>query len=455
MSTIPLYEGDFVYSPVSPVGTGPLRLLAFEPLRPNTPLSLSLVDAKQGDRFFAVSYAWGTPVCKPFFEPNRSVSCKAHVTPRWTNNKALCNIYLDFYRCAPDGYTDILINGQKFYIQDTVHRLLLAIRASPQIQQRFLQGERFWLDAICVNQNDQYETEQQTSIMHKIYEAAQHVFAWLGTANPSSDVAMDFLCHLAPPTPPSPQGYVLQGPWRAQFHSEDQFWPLYFLFTRPYWQRTWVIQECLLARDVTLICGNRAVAWAQAQALVSLLDCDIEFRKRHPEWAVIPAVKIIQARKEFISSRMKPSLEEAVQQFVFSRSTYPEDKLIGLLNVSLSNGLTGFSGDPGSVKKRVDVINKVATQDQGQAAQEWRYFLACLLGVRDLFPRPAKSLDPSPALHQSSAQTRGGPHATSTPCNGILGPRQVHPQPHPLSTIAVPAIGNVHFQSPQPGIRLA
>lgn len=467
MSTIPFYEDDFAYSAVSPVCTGPLRLLAFECFSPKEILFLSLVDAKQGDKFFAVSYAWGMPVCKPSFGPNRSVSCKAHGTPRWTNNKALCNTYLSSYQTDldRDDYRGIIINGQSFYIQDNVYRLLLAIRASPEIQQRFQQGERFWLDAVCINQNDKYEREQQTSIMHKIYEAAQHVFVWLGKASPISDVAMDFLYHLAPPT--SPQEYTSQSPWRAQFHSEDQFWQLHFLFTRPYWQRTWVIQECLLARDLTLLCGNRAVPWAKAQTLVSLLDDNYEFRKRHPEWAAAPAVKIIQARKEFISSRMKPSLEKAVQRFWFCRSTYQEDRLIGLLNVSLSNGLRGFHGEPGSVEKRVEVINKAATDFQGramepQAAQEWRYFLACLLGVRDMFPRPAKSLGPSPAkgfgpspaLNLSWAKPRGGPHATSMPCTGIPRPRQVHPQPFPSTTIAMPAIGNVQFQLPEPGIWL-
>lgn len=456
MSTIRLYEDDFAYSAVTPIGIGPLRLLGFEPFITSTKLSLSLVDAKQGDKFFAVSYVWGMRVCKPSFGLNRSASCKAHGTPWWTNNKALCNAYLSFYRCAPDGYTDILINGQTFYIQDTVYRFLLAIRAYPEIQQRLQMGERFWLDAICINQNDKDETEQQTSIMHKIYEAAQHVFVWLGTANPSSDVAMDFLYHLAQPQPPTSP----QGPWRAQFHSEDHFWPLYLLFTKPYWQRTWVIQECLLARDLTLLCGNRAAPWAKAQTLVSLLNGNYEFRKRHPEWAATPAVKIIQARKEFMSSRMKPSLEEAVQRFLFFRSTYPEDRLIGLLNVSLSSDLRGFNGEPGSLEKRVEVINKVAVDSQGrvmepQAAQEWRYFLACLLGVQDMFPRPVKSLGSSPALNQPWAQPRSGPPATSMPCTRTHGPRQAHwhPQPFPSTTIAVPAIGNIQFQSPQPGIR--
>lgn len=470
MSTIRLYEDDFVYSAVTPDDTsiGPLRLLGFEPFITSTKLSLSLVDAKQGDKFFAVSYAWGMPVCKPSFGLNRSVSCKGHGTP-WTNNKALCNAYLSFYRCAPDEYTDIIINGQTFYIQDTVYRFLLAIRAYPDIQQRLQMGERFWLDAICINQNDKDETEQQTCIMHKIYEASQHVFVWLGKANTNTDVAMDFLYHLAPPPPPpptNPQEYVPQSHWRAQFHLEDQFWPLHVLFTRPYWQRIWVIQECLLARDLTLLCGNRAVPWAKAQTLVSLLDGNYEFRKRHPEWAVTPAVKLIQARKEFISSRVKPSLEKAVELFLFFRSTYQEDRLIGLLNISLSNGLRGFNGEPGSVEKRVEVINKVATDFQGramepQAAQEWRYFLACLLGVRDMFPRPAKSLGPSPAkgfgpspaLNQSWVKPRAGPPATSMPCTRIPRPRQVHPQSFPSTTSVVPAIGNVQFQSPQPGMR--
>lgn len=401
MSDTPPYEECFEYSAPSPQGNGPLRLLTFHPSAASTTLSLSLVDAEQDHSYFAISYAWDRPLCKPVFGPNGSVSCAeaTHGTELWTNNKALCNSYLRDHRSFPDGYVDILINRQKFYIQDTVYHLLRMLQTSVGIQQRLQNGQYFWLDAICINQNDKLEKEKQTSNMHAIYKAAQHVYVWLGTTHSKSQAAMDFLTYLAPSR--YPVQFLPGFRWRAQSHSEYQYWPLYSLFIRPYWQRVWVIQEFLLARDATLLCGNRAVPCHQAELLVSQLDSDHEFRKRHPQWAATPAVKIIQARTAFLSSDGKPTLEAMIRHFLFSRSTFPEDKLIGLLKVSFSTVQPDFSGESGSIEKRVEVINKIvrACQDEGvkgRALQEWQRLLACLLGVRGMFLQPERSLSPQP-----------------------------------------------------------
>lgn len=347
----------------------------------------------------------------------RSAACAnaIHGTPVWSNNKALCNNYLSYYRSGPDGYGDILINGEKFYVQDTMYHLLRTLWVSAEIKQRFRGGQHFWLDAICVNQNDEIETVQQNSIMHEIYKAAQHVYVWLGTAYNSSDVAMDFLSHLIPST--SPQESATNVHSRTQSHLEGQYWPLYFLFIRPYWQRTWVVQEFVLARDATLLCGDRAVPWSKAAYLVSRLDGDYEFRKRYLQWAATPAVKIIQAREVLLSSHAKPSLESFIQHFLFSQSTYPEDELLGLLNVSLSNVQIPIRVKSGSTERRVEVINAIVRASMGrgmdyQAAQEWQGLLACLLGVRDMFPRPEKDISIKPVFNSSLSHPRRGPAAT-------------------------------------------
>lgn len=441
MSMIPSHEEDFEYSTPLPQGTGPLRLLTFTSAAASTSLSLSMVDAEQEPRFFAISYAWGRRVCKPSFGLNGSVHCKreAHSDPLWsrplwTNNQALCNSYLRFHRSCPDGYLDILINGQTFYVQHTVYYLLRTLRASAEIQQRLLEGEYFWLDSICVNQNDKSETKQQTSNMHEIYKAAQHVYVWTGKGCRLSERAMDFLSDFA--SSESPLEAAPLSPSKSLLPSKSLFWPLYHLFRRPYWNRIWVVQEVLLARDATILCGDRAVPWSKAESLVSQLDRDHEFQKRNPLWTALPALNIIRARKAFLSSDVMPSLKAMIQHFLFSRSTYPEDKLIGLLNVSLTAMPTTFNGELGGVPRRVEVIWEVvrAAQDAGmssQAAQEWQDFLARLLGVEGTMPSPETL---KPRLEHLGFTTGWGPAfcerttgfaATITPCAGIFHKREV------------------------------
>lgn len=470
MSETPSYEENFAYSAPSPRRAGPLRFLTFDLLRASTTLSLSLVDAEQDHRFFAISYAWDKPVCKPVFGVDGSVSCAEamHGTALWTNNKALCNGYLRDHRSYSDGYVDILINGRKFYIQDTVYHLLQTLQASVEIQQRWQNGQYFWLDAICINQNDKSETEQQASNMHEVYKAAQHVYVWLGKTSycNKSRAAMDFLYDLSPSK--RSRESLPNHRWRAQFHLEDQYWPLYSLFIRPYWRRVWVIQEFLLARDATLLCGDRAVPCHKAELLVSQLDRDHEFRKRHPQWAATPAVKIIQARTAFLSSSVKPPLETMIHHFLFSQSTFPEDKLISLLNVSFSTVQTDFGGESGSVEKRVEVINIILRDSQrkgmnAQTAQELQRLLACLLGVRSKFleseeklsPRPQERPNPAPettlspwlSLIPSLPRTKGRP-ATSCPFTEKVVQGEIAVRKYAATSCTVHMVGNVRSVRP-------
>jgi len=48
-----------------------------------------------------------------------------------------------------------------------------------------------WVDAICINQNDTFEKEQQIRIMAKIYALASQVVVWLGDAADNSDQALE------------------------------------------------------------------------------------------------------------------------------------------------------------------------------------------------------------------------------------------------------------------------
>lgn len=417
-------------------------------------MSLSLVDAEQDHKFFTISYAWDNPVCKPVFESNGSVRCARaeHGTAPWTNNKALCNNYLSHHRSNSDGYMDILINGQKFYVQGTVYNFLQTLQASAEIQQRLQNGEYFWLDAICINQNNIAETKQQTSNMHEIYKAARHVYAWLGISYDRSSLAMDFMSHLTPST--SPQEPVPSSQWWTQSHSEDQYWSLYYLFNRPYWQRIWVVQEFLLARDTTLLCGNRAVPSCKAVLLVNQLDSDHEFRKRYPQWAATPAVKIIQARTVFHFSYMRPPLEDLINRFLFSRSTYPEDKLIGLLKLSFSTVQLNFHGESGSVEKRMDVIDKIVStfEDEGmdhRTARDWKRLLACLLGVRSMLPESDRTtltfepIVPTRLAMRSSREPVRGNFATIALPTERLAESRVIVKRNARTKYDVDCIGNV------------
>jgi hypothetical protein len=44
-----------------------------------------------------------------------------------------------------------------------------------------------WVDAICINQNDTYERNNQVSLMGTLYSEAKEVIIWLGEADETTD----------------------------------------------------------------------------------------------------------------------------------------------------------------------------------------------------------------------------------------------------------------------------
>ena len=105
----------------------------------------------------------------------------------------------------------------------------------------------FWIDAICINQDDTTERAHQVRLMAGIYRTAFDVLVWLGPAYENSDIAMAELeSH--------------QGDWRAV---RKATWTLALggLCSRSYWRRLWVLQELKLAKEKRIMCGTKIIAW--------------------------------------------------------------------------------------------------------------------------------------------------------------------------------------------------
>lgn len=51
----------------------------------------------------------------------------------------------------------------------------------------------FWIDAICINQEDNDEKAIHTRKMNIVYRSAKLVFVWLGKAENGSDMAMEMI----------------------------------------------------------------------------------------------------------------------------------------------------------------------------------------------------------------------------------------------------------------------
>jgi hypothetical protein len=80
----------------------------------------------------------------------------------------------------------IKVEGCSVSITKNLYSALKYLRLENQI--RIL-----WIDALCINQSDIREREQQVAFMGLIYSRASLVVVWLGEAWFGSDLAMDLV----------------------------------------------------------------------------------------------------------------------------------------------------------------------------------------------------------------------------------------------------------------------
>ncbi|KAK3984639.1 heterokaryon incompatibility protein-domain-containing protein [Cladorrhinum sp. PSN332] len=115
-------------------------------------------DGDDDDGYRALSYMWGEGSSD---DPYITVGCGSEP----------CN----------DG-----ISSTRVQIRKKLHQALKAIRDENN-------GQRLWVDALCINQKDTAEKSRQVGMMGKIFENAKSVIAWLGGEGDNSDTAMGLM----------------------------------------------------------------------------------------------------------------------------------------------------------------------------------------------------------------------------------------------------------------------
>jgi hypothetical protein len=121
-----------------------------------------------------------------------------------------------------------------------------------------------WIDAICIEQRNTEERNEQVPRMDKIYGKAKSVCIWLGEEADESNLAIKFI-----------KDQVLSL-WEFDKLIENRamarHWAaLINLMKRPWFSRRWVVQEIALSpRGGTLYCGREQVSWQDFADAVSL-----------------------------------------------------------------------------------------------------------------------------------------------------------------------------------------
>jgi hypothetical protein len=128
-------------------------------------------------------------------------------------------------------------------------------------------NEWIWIDAICINQDNQQEKSWQVQQMRDIYRQAGHTAAWLGEGTEESDQLMTQIGAMEAME-------VLHARSGSIQYGKLSFSPkaLCNWIKRPYWRRVWIQQEQRSSRVVTLHCGNKVVSRNVLISIVRLLQ---------------------------------------------------------------------------------------------------------------------------------------------------------------------------------------
>jgi hypothetical protein len=217
----------------------------------------------------------------------------------------------------------------------------------------------FWIDAICINQEDWPEKIGQLKLMGKIYTRAHKTVVWLGEETNTSTLGFKAIRFLSP--------FMLHG-LDPQYKLQEQalrkppgfcrsqafYWSiisytaaLVWLLQNPYFARVWIIQELALSQNIEFQLGHECVSMEQFEAAAATLST-IGGTKSSTNLNNILAIRSLvrghpRAGPKDLSSRVRQLLAERLDldhgifslMLLFRRShaTKEVDKVFGLLGL--------------------------------------------------------------------------------------------------------------------------
>ncbi|KAI0160696.1 heterokaryon incompatibility protein-domain-containing protein [Xylariaceae sp. FL1272] len=337
----------FSYTRLEP---GQIRLLVLHPGKMGDELQCSIIIVAQRPNvsaykklevempYQAVSYAWG--------DSDRRHTLKCNLA-----GYGMMSVHNEMPR-PMIGYNSF---ESVLHINTSVYEMLQRLRHPEQ-------GKAYWIDAICINQDDKTERAEQVKMMRSIYANAYEVIVWLGPCHDDVEqplnafAAINALAAMAKNVddgvPVPSQDTTTFRPWHLDksdaFYLDRTQWIAFLLglLHLPWFQRTWIRQEIALATEAIIIWGSHETGWEKlSRACRAVSDLKIQ-EIQEAQGTAINTYKIVDdLTKERTACRgllegidvdlYNISLARLLTSARNSKASDPRDKVFGLLGMAI------------------------------------------------------------------------------------------------------------------------
>ena len=224
-------SNEYQYEPLSEdLRDDQIRLLTLHPGKNGDLIQCSfhVTCLSEASKYEALSYYWGT-------EPE---SCE--ITIRNLKPKKISTSSRKWQRVKEQ------IKLEKFHVRPNLYAALSQFRE----QNRDIV---LWVDALCINQEDEIEKTQQVRKMARIYGKAHRVLIWLGAGSKRCEEALIFIDEIL--------DLASFDALATDEKSPPKWAALVELMRCEWFSRRWVVQELALAKDATIHYNDQEINW--------------------------------------------------------------------------------------------------------------------------------------------------------------------------------------------------
>ncbi|WQF85899.1 Putative heterokaryon incompatibility [Colletotrichum destructivum] len=207
---------------------------------------------------------------------------------------------------------------------------------------------RIWVDALCINQRDVAERNEHVKIMGRVYAGAGRTRVWLGESTQMdvhavqtmfaiSDVFDDLFVKRKVVGDDSTMQEV-QWHFHNTADTSSLDWGLLAdLLDRAWFKRTWIIQEVVNSRDISVHLGSMEFPWDLMAQIITTLSA-FKLQTLISECKAFKAIGYMEhlrtARADGSGSPPPTDLLTMLEELRDFKATIPSDKIYGILGLA-------------------------------------------------------------------------------------------------------------------------